>query len=112
VISDYSRLNIPQLLISDECIRGEILYVDRFGNLITNIQKKRLDSVLGEKGEIAVECKGVTVRGLYDAYADNTTGLPGIIINSFDLLEIFCYKGSVQETTGLKRGDRVQVCLG
>lgn len=112
VISDYSRLNIPQLLISDQCIRGEILYVDRFGNLITNIQKRHLDSVAGEKGEIAVECKGVTVRGLYASYADNTTGLPGIIINSFDLLEIFCYKGSVQETTGLQRGDRIQVCLG
>lgn len=112
VITDYRRLNIPQMLISDQCIRGEIIHVDRFGNLITNIRKRHLDSIAGANGEWTLECKGVTVRGLYASYAGNTTGQPGIIINSFDLLEIFCYMGSVQEMTGLQRGDRIQVCLG
>jgi S-adenosylmethionine hydrolase len=61
------------------------------------------------RGKVLAESKGVHIRGLYTSYAENTTDQPGLIINSFDLLEIFCYKESAQEKTGLKKGDRIQV---
>ncbi len=109
VISDYSRLNIPQLLISEQSIRGEIIHVDRFGNLITNIQKRHLDPIVEQGGKVVAETKGIHLQGLYTSYAENTSDQPGMIINSFDLLEIFSFKGSAQEKTGLKRGSRIQV---
>jgi len=108
-IKDYSRLNIPQLLISEQGIRGEVVHMDRFGNLITNVHKRHLDSLKGMRGKVLAESKGVHIRGLYTSYAENTTDQPGLIINSFDFLEIFCYKESAQEKTGLKKGDRIQV---
>lgn len=110
-ISDHTRLNIPQLLISEEGIRGEIIHVDRFGNLVTNVQRRHLDRVLAGAGDIVAESMGLRVEGLYASYAENTSGMPGMIVNSFDLLEIFCYRESAQDKTGLKRGDRIQVGL-
>jgi hypothetical protein len=108
-IADYTRLNIPQLLISEEGIRGEVIHVDRFGNLITNIHKRHLESLKAKGRRIVAESKGARFEGLYSCYAENMTDDPGMIINSFDLLEIFCFKGSAQEKTGLKRGSRVQI---
>jgi S-adenosylmethionine hydrolase len=109
VISDYTRLNIPQLLISEQRIRGEVIHVDRFGNLITNIKRRHVESLSAPSGEIVAESKGVQVRGLYTSYAENTSDQPGLIFNSFELLEIFCFKGSAQDKTGLSRGNRIQV---
>ena len=107
-INDYTRLNIPQLLISEKGIRGEIIYIDRFGNLITNIQRKHLDSI--KRGlTLVAESKGKHIQGIFSSYAANNTDHAGMIINSFDLLEIFCYKESAQEKLGLTRGDRIKI---
>ncbi len=111
VINDYTRLNIPQLLISEHGIRGEIIHVDRFGNLITNIQQIHLESLMASGGELIAETRGTQIRGLYTAYADNRTERAGMIINSFNLLEIFCYKESAAEKTGLRRGDRLHLLI-
>ncbi len=108
-ITDYTRLNIPQLLISEHGIRGEIIHVDRFGNLITNIQQMHLESLMTSRRELVAETRGSQIRGLYTAYADNRSDRPGMIINSFNLLEVFCYKESAAEKTGLRRGDRVHL---
>jgi S-adenosylmethionine hydrolase len=108
-ITDYQQLNIPQLLISEQGLRGEVIHVDRFGNLITNIQKKHLES-LGTGGFVA-EIRGNQIHQFYRSYAENKSDTAGMIINSFDLLEIFCFMRSAQEKTGIKRGDRVHVFL-
>ncbi len=111
VITDYTRLNIPQLMISGNGIRGEIIHVDRFGNMITNILRSHIDSLEGEKSGITAEVKGIRIGGLYSSYEENRADRPGLIINSFDALEIFCYRGNAREVTGLNRGDRVFVFL-
>ena len=41
------RLDIPQPLISDDELSGEVLRVDRFGNLITNIDRRAFDKFAG-----------------------------------------------------------------
>ncbi len=111
VVSDYTRLNIPQLLISEHGIRGEIIHVDRFGNLITNIQQMHLEPLMASGRELIAETRGKQIRGFYTAYAENRSDQAGMIINSFNLLEIFCYKESAAEKTGLQRGDRLHLLL-
>ncbi len=109
VVTDYTRLNIPQLLMSEHGIRGEVIHVDRFGNLITNVQQIHLEPLLETGRALIAEIKGTQIRGLYSAYAENRSDRAGMIINSFNLLEIFCYKESAAEKTGLRRGDRLHL---
>ena len=109
VITDYKELNVPQLLISEHGVLGEIIHIDRFGNLITNIQKRHLEALV-EKGKSLIgEIKGSQIRGVFSAYGENRSETPGMIINSFNLLEIFCYKNSAHDKTGIERGERVHV---
>src|ERR671919_2815992 len=44
-ITDYQLLAIPAPAISDEEVSGEVLRVDRFGNLITNIDRRTFDRI-------------------------------------------------------------------
>src|SRR5882672_5106726 len=44
-ISDVQRLDIPLPSVSPEGLNGEVLRVDRFGNLITNIDRKTFDKL-------------------------------------------------------------------
>ena len=111
VITDYTRWNLPQLLISERAVRGEVIHVDGFGNLVTNVERRHVESLLEHRGVLCAEAKGVQIQGLYQAYAENPSGRPGMIVNSLDLLEIFCYRGSAAAKTGLGRGDRVQVTV-
>src|SRR5918994_699313 len=44
-VTDYQLLAIPAPAISDEEVSGEVLRVDRFGNLITNIDRRTFDRI-------------------------------------------------------------------
>lgn len=111
VISDYARLDLGRSVVSEKGIQGQIIHVDRFGNLLTNIHRRDLEAIGPEGQSFLARVGGLEIRGLYSSYAENTTAEPGLILSSFDLLEIFCYKGNAQEKTGLTVGAGVEVVL-
>ena len=83
---------------------GQILHIDRFGNLITNI--KNID--LPGKGVI-VEAGKHLIQGLSDYYAQGT-GIMAIV-GSSGYLEISLRDGNAGEFLGMNVGDEVRVIL-
>lgn len=88
-------------------IEGEIVGVDRFGNLITNISSKHL-SMLGI-GEIEVSLSGHTVVGVSDTYAQGASGDILALIGSRDCLEIAVNSASAFNILNLGQGEIVRV---
>ncbi|MBI4664754.1 MAG: SAM-dependent chlorinase/fluorinase [Verrucomicrobia bacterium] len=43
-LEDYQRLDFAEPRANDQLLTGEVIYVDRFGNAITNISAKHLDA--------------------------------------------------------------------
>jgi S-adenosyl-L-methionine hydrolase (adenosine-forming) len=76
---------------------GEVIAIDRFGNIITNVMQAA-----------DVEIEGVEVK-LQVAYGDVAEGELLALINSDGLLEIAMRNGSAAERLGVTRGTRVQV---
>ena len=64
-VDDIVWLNFPSPEKRNGAIEGSVVYVDRFGNLTTNIRRSDLPG-----GKIEAEVGGATVRGLSSAYAD------------------------------------------
>ncbi len=83
---------------------GEIVYIDRFGNLTTNLNGCCVDS--GENAEIIF--KNEVLKGLRQAYAnsDSPSG-PFAILNSFHSIEIAVNQGSAQKILHAKKGEEV-----
>ena len=84
-------------------IEGEVIYIDRFGNLVTNISEAELS------GECNVEVEGRTIHGLVLSYAAAAQGELLAIIGSTGRLEISVNQGDAREELAAVRGTRVRV---
>ncbi|MBI3988158.1 MAG: SAM-dependent chlorinase/fluorinase [candidate division NC10 bacterium] len=110
-ITDYRRLEIPTPRLQGHLLRGEVLHVDRFGNLITNIPEETLTALVGEGGgEVRVEIGGREIMGLSAFYAEVGKEKLGALIGSSGHLEIFINQGSASDLLQARRGQEVLVC--
>jgi S-adenosylmethionine hydrolase len=80
---------------------GQIVLVDRFGNLLTNLR----GSSLPEHFEL--EVGGRLIRDYLTNYAAGQPGIPFAIVGSSGLLEIAVTQGSAADVLGLRTGARV-----
>lgn len=106
-VSDWIELHWPAIVRSAATIEGEIIYVDAFGNLFTNIRAHDLEELSGRSLRIRV--RDLSISGLADNYAAADSGHYVALINSWGLLEIAIYKASAQRRSGARVGDKVQV---
>lgn len=100
------RLTWPAVKRLKGGVRGEILAVDHFGNLITNIKASDLTEPI-ERLRVRAGKRLIGVWG--KCYADGKPGSPMALISSMDSLEIAVPNGSAAALTGLKPGQEVTV---
>ena len=113
-ITDYVKLNVPVPKAVGNTIDGHVVHIDRFGNAITNITFKDIQSLIpegGQLGQATVNVVGKEIKGLKKFYAEAAPNDPGAIINSSGLLEIFLFKQNARTALGVKRGDGVRLTL-
>ncbi|MGB9853446.1 MAG: SAM hydrolase/SAM-dependent halogenase family protein [Candidatus Bathyarchaeales archaeon] len=88
-------------------LRGEIIHVDSFGNIVTNFTEKELE-LADVKGTFKIKLKEFELNlKLCKAYAEVKPKRPLAIIGSHDFLEISVNKGNAAETFKVKPGDKV-----
>ena len=84
--------------------RGEIIYTDRFGNLVTNLAKEIVCKLPGwDKAEI--EVAGVRVKGIKKSYYQGRSGELMAVIGSHNFLELAVKNGSAREKLKIKEGE-------
>ncbi|HEV3215071.1 MAG TPA: SAM-dependent chlorinase/fluorinase [Vicinamibacterales bacterium] len=105
---DYQRLMIPAARLEDDAITGEVLLIDRFGNLITNIDHKVFDK-FAQSGTIEIFAAAHRVPRVVAAYAEAAPEEPCALFGSTDHLEIAVNGGSAAERLNLARGAPVVV---
>ncbi len=95
---------LPPVIMSAGQVQGQVVVVDHFGNLITNID----GALIGKKSALEVWAGGhqFAFRKTYsEAEPDEVCAL----LNSFNVVEIACRNGSAQRAVGIAKGDIVQV---
>ena len=106
-VNSLKRLAWPEVIKTEGTIQGRIVYVDWFGNLITNVQERDLKPL--QKGKVAISTGDLTIRGLSTNYNSGAERGYVALITSWGLLEISLFNGNAQLTCGAKVGDRVQI---
>ncbi|WP_333653641.1 SAM hydrolase/SAM-dependent halogenase family protein [Dissulfurispira sp.] len=104
-IDDFKRFEVPLPKVEGDKISGEIIYVDTFGNVITNIRKSDLQG-LGEKFSVEIEGKVVRTVKNYSQASDNSLYC---LINSSGHLEFFVYMDSASRLFDINKGEKVTV---
>ena len=90
-------------------IVGEIIYIDGFGNLFTNIGEHDLTGMA--RAQVEITFGAIHIAGLASNYAAAEAGSFLAVVNSWGLLEIAVYQGSAQQNTGARIGDKVQLTI-
>lgn len=125
-IHDLIRFPLPTIQSSNRTLTGQIIKVDSFGNLITNISEKMLVSFLfsstpnkvlvgalcnrADTIKFEIRAGNTCLKKLNSSYAESEAREPLAIIGSFGLLEISINMGSAASLLGLKKGDNVVMC--
>lgn len=110
-IDDYTRLALPRASWSGPArVKGEILHVDRFGNLVTNVARADLERLAAGAPSTAllVHVAGREVP-IVACYAEVPPGASGAVMGSADYLEIFVNQGDASRLLGAGRGAEVVV---
>jgi S-adenosylmethionine hydrolase len=107
-IADYHRLDIPAPAVSEQEIRGTVLRVDRFGNLVTNIDRRAVER-LTQAGPVRIDVDGAPIEQLVSTYAEIPSGAVCALFGSTDHLELAANAASAAERLALTRGATVTV---
>jgi len=104
-LDDPVRLDWPKAEVSGDEIRGEVIYVDRFGNCVTSIRAYDLEPDV----DYTVKAAGRDVGPLRKYYAEASQGEALALINSMERVEVAVNGGSAVEALGIRLGDAVVV---
>lgn len=105
------RLDVPHPREDAGGITGEVLRVDRFGNLITNITRKIFEK-LAAGGALTITIGDRQVSRVVSTYADAPPAQLCALFGSSDHLEIAVSGGSAADAIATGRGAPVHVSRG
>ena len=109
---DLVRLELPAAVVTETgALRGTVIMVDYFGNLITNIDRAAFAALpaAGGGGQPQINAGGCRITGLSESYAQARAGRPLAIFGSMGYLEIAIFGRHAGRELNLGRGDDVTV---
>lgn len=111
-VEEIVRLPIAEAKLLEDKIRGEVLCVDVFGNVITNIPEQllaRANINYGDRIRIRLGARKLEVPFL-QSYGFAREGELLALVGSEGYLEVAVNRGSASAELGVKGGEKVEIC--
>ncbi len=93
-INDPHVLEFPQPTFHKNTITGEIIYIDRFGNCISNISSELLNATFQLNDPLTLKIGKTRIHDFASHYSQCKPEEVGCLINSCGKVEIFCREGN------------------
>lgn len=103
-----TMLDWPKPECSPRTVAGEVLYIDSFGNLITNINREFVDAI-GEAAKPIIDCGGRRIRGVVTTYGAALESEIAALFDSQGRLEIAKVGGNAAHDLQIEVGESVIV---
>jgi hypothetical protein len=108
-ITDYQTLDLAKPVFEDGVLRGRVVRVDRFGNLVTNLDRRACEKVTEGAEGVQLTVGGHTIARIVSTYADLGPGEVGALFGSTDHLECAMPSASAAERLGVAVGEPVEL---
>ena len=109
-VADFHTIDVPKAVAGDAEVTGEVVRVDRFGNLITNIDRRTFEQFAATRA-IAIDIDGREIPRIVATYAEAPAGELCALFGSTDHLEVAINAGDAASTLGIGRGAAARVRL-
>jgi S-adenosylmethionine hydrolase len=103
-VEDHIRFALPRPKTQDGALRGAVLRVDHFGNLMTNFTQEDLPEAKRQPGPITMTVGGKPVKQMVANFSQGPAGEPVAFVGSSGFVEIAVNKGNAARTLGANRG--------
>ncbi|MBI3048767.1 MAG: SAM-dependent chlorinase/fluorinase [Acidobacteria bacterium] len=108
LLTSWQVLTVPEPIVGEADVVAEVLRVDRFGNLVTNVDRRTFERFAGSGG-IEIVAGTQAVDKVVATYADAAPGSLCALFGSSEHLEIAVNGGSAAERLSLARGARITI---
>lgn len=106
-ITDFKRFAMPRPKEGEGGMKGVVMKVDSFGNLMTTFRAEDLPEDALEKGEVKLQLGSHAITKIVPTFANGNAGEAVAYIGSGGYLEVAINKGNASKTLGVGRGAAV-----
>ncbi len=104
-LTDPLMLSLPQSVRTEDGWMGEVIAIDHFGNLSTNI----VDTQLADLSSPEILIAGRTIHGLVRTFGERPAGDLVALVGTDHDLSISIVNGSAQSLLGVSIGEKIRV---
>jgi len=110
LMEDFPRKSMLRAVIDENTIKGSVIYIDSFGNVVTNITLDLFNRIASDRDfEIVLKKSGYEINEISNNYYDAGAGNLLALYNDAGYLEIAISKGSASELLNLKYGEVIRI---
>lgn len=107
-IKSFKDLELPKVKMTSKNLTGEIIYIDRFGNLVSNIDRDLLEGFIKNR-RFKIRIKDKAIYNLSHSYSEGIHLKPIALIDSYNYLEIAIKQRSAADYLGVNKGSKICV---
>ena len=111
-VTDFVRFALPKPKAAGNTIKGVVLRIDSFGNVLTNFTPQDVPALAAPDGKFTISVGNAQISKVFATFAQGPPGEPIGVIGSSGYLEISVNKGNAARTLGVSRGAEVTITLG
>jgi hypothetical protein len=108
-ITDYHLIDLPKPRATDGTLGGVVVRIDRFGNVVTNLDRKSCERLTEGGGVLQLTVGGRSIARIVSTYSDIPAGEVGALFGSTDHLECAAHAASAADRLGVAVGDPVEL---
>ena len=107
--TDPVRLELPKPEKTKDGWRGEVIHIDHFGNIGSNIRVENLGEAMEYKENIIVRINGAEIKGMVNTFGERPVGELVALLGSTGNLAISVVNGNAAAKLGVKPGNEILV---
>ncbi|NQW05704.1 MAG: SAM-dependent chlorinase/fluorinase [Acidobacteria bacterium] len=108
-VTDFVQVELVQPTFAEGTIEGAVVRIDRFGNVVTNIDRRLCEKLRPNSEPLAIEVGGQAIQHLVSTFSEIVSGEVGALFGSTDHLECVTQAASAAEVLGVDVGATVRV---
>jgi S-adenosylmethionine hydrolase len=108
-ISDFHHVDLPKLQYEHGTLRGIVVRIDHFGNVVTNLDRRSCERLTDGGGSFQLTVRGQAIGRIVSTYSDIPRGDIGALFGSTDHLECAGQAESAAARLGVAVGDPVEL---
>lgn len=107
-LESMAEVHIPAPKIDAGVIQAEVIFADRYGNLMLNVHEDLLAGIAPES--VCTQIGGFTIEGLRVTYGDVAVGQLVVYVGSSGYVEVARREGNARHYLGAPRGTPALLC--